>query len=52
VLFAVKVADPELFDRILAILDRAYSRSSLELCLNLFEDYRELNCTEENLQGD
>jgi hypothetical protein len=52
VLFAVKVADPELFDKILGILDRAYERSSLELCLNLFEDYRELNCTEENLQGD
>lgn len=29
VLFAVKVADPELFDKILTLLDRAYARSSL-----------------------
>jgi hypothetical protein len=52
VLFAVKVVDPDLFDKILDLIDKAYERSSLELCVNLFEDYRELNCTEENLQGD
>jgi len=33
-------------------MDRAYSRSSLELYINLFEDYRELNCADESLQGD
>lgn len=52
VLFAVKVADPQLFDNILNLIDKAYESSSLELCVNLFEDYKELNCTEENLQGD
>jgi hypothetical protein len=45
VLFAVKVADPQLFDNILNLIDKAYESSSLELCVNLFEDYKELNCT-------
>ena len=44
VLFAVKVADGDLLDNILDIIDKAYMKSSLELYVNLFEDYKELNC--------
>jgi hypothetical protein len=40
------VVDPLLMDQILEIMDKAYARSSLELYINLFEDYRELNCAD------
>jgi hypothetical protein len=51
-LFAVKVADAEVLEQIFTILDEHYAKSSLDLYVNLFEDYKELNCNEENLQGD
>lgn len=52
VLYCIKVADAQLIDRIFDVLDTAYCRDSHALYANLFEDYRELNCVEENLQGD
>jgi hypothetical protein len=45
-LFAIKVADADILDLIFPILDEHYSKSSLDLYVNLFEDYKELNCNE------
>lgn len=41
-----------MLEQIFVILDEHYNKSSLDLYVNLFEDYKELNCNEENLQGD
>ena len=51
-LFAVKVADADVLEEIFKIFDEHSAKSSLDFYLHLFEDYKELNCNEENLQGD
>jgi hypothetical protein len=52
VLYAVKIVEGELIDQVLSILNKSYQSQGLDLYANLFEDYKELNCAEEYLQGD
>ena len=52
VLYAVKIVEGELIDQVLDILNKSYQSQAIDLYSNLFEDYKELNCAEEYLQGD
>ena len=51
-LYALKIASPELVYEIFDILDQKYYRNKSTLFLTLFDDYRDLSCEEEYLQGD
>ena len=51
-LYAVKIVEGELIDQVFAILNKCYRNMGHELYGSLFEDYKELNCAEEYLQGD
>ena len=45
VLYAVKIASPDLIDRIFKVIDEKYLlRNQQALFLTLFEDYKELSC--------
>lgn len=46
VLYAVKIVEGDLIDRLFAILERSYGAVGGEFCSRLFEDYKELNCAE------
>lgn len=52
VLYAVKIVEGELIDQVFAILSKCYENLGFGLYSSLFEDYKELNCAEEYLQGD
>ena len=53
VLYAIKIASNELIDQIFKVLDeRYYNRNRAGMFLALFEDYKDLYCAEEYLQGD
>ena len=53
ILYAIKITSPHLIDRIFEVLDQKYiMRNRQGIFLSLFEDYKELECAEEYLQGD
>lgn len=51
-MYALKVASTDLIEKVFDILDKKYYRNRSALFLTLFDDYRDLSCDEEYLQGD
>lgn len=52
VLYACKVCEPAQLKPVFDLIERSYSSKIEVLYMLLFEDFKELNCAEEYLQGD
>jgi hypothetical protein len=52
VLYACKICESSSLDPIFDLIEKSYGSDINVLYMMLFEDFKELNCAEEYLQGD